>query len=116
MKSFNRSAGGYGGWAPPPGRYRKPKPKLLKIELVHEGIDGPHHIIETNVILNARRKKARLLPADAGLEGTNRHKTNRTPMRKTGYEFLPSLFASSGLRTKKAGLAMSARPARSSVA
>src|ERR1700731_1145619 len=77
--------------ARPAGRYRKPEPKLLKIELVHEGIDGPHHIIETNVILNAGRKKARLLPADAGLEGTNRHKTNRTPMRKTGYEFLPGL-------------------------
>src|ERR1700722_18236980 len=82
--------------ARPAGRARNRKPQLLKSELVHEDIDCPHRIIRIDVILDAWRKEARLLSAHAGLEGANRHKENRTPIRKTGYEFLPSLCAPSG--------------------
>jgi hypothetical protein len=39
-----------------------------------------------------------LLSAHAGLEGANRHKPNRTSIRKTRYEFLHSLFAQSWLQ------------------
>jgi hypothetical protein len=42
-----------------------------------------------------------LLSAHAGFEGTNRHKTNRTTIRKTGYEFLLSLFALPILRAAR---------------
>jgi hypothetical protein len=69
------------------------KPERLHVERLDIGLDRPHRIVAIHIIFNARRKKARLLPAAAGLEGVIRHKLNRTPSRRTAYEFLPSLFA-----------------------
>jgi hypothetical protein len=74
--------------ATPPG---VAKPERLDIERLDIGLDRPHRIVAIHIIFNARRKKARLLPAAAALKGVIRHKLNLTPSRRTAYEFLPSL-------------------------
>ena len=72
--------------------------QLLKIGRVNKGVNRSNRITAIDVIFDARRQKAWLLAAYAGLKGMIRHKTNRTPVRELGYEFLPSLCAQSGLR------------------
>jgi hypothetical protein len=80
-----------GRLAYPTVRPRAAKPKLLKIERRHVGIDRANRIVPPHIIFNPRRKKAWLLPARTGLEGVIRHKTNRTLIRQMSYEFLPRL-------------------------
>jgi len=79
------------GLARPAVRTGIAKPKILKIERRDIGIDRANRIVTRHIVLNPRRQKARLLPAQAGLECVIRHKTNPTSVRKIRYEFLPSL-------------------------
>src|SRR6266481_6117331 len=58
-----------------------PEPKLLKIESADIGLDRPNRIISRDIILNARRQKAQLLPARAGLIRAIRHDENRTSIQ-----------------------------------
>src|SRR5947208_5247867 len=56
-----------------------PKPELRKIKSFHIALDRPHRIVRSDIVLNPRRQKTRLLPAHAGLQCAIRHKMNRTP-------------------------------------
>ena len=58
---------------------RVAKPQLLQVERIDKGVNRTNRIIAINIVFHPRRQKTGLLPADTGLEGVIRHKTNRTP-------------------------------------
>src|SRR5260370_19474121 len=64
--------------------------ELCKIKRANKALNRPNRIVRSDIVLNACRKQARLVPALAGLECMIRHKPNRTSTPENA-EFLPSL-------------------------
>src|SRR5260370_40370776 len=64
--------------------------ELCKIKRANKALNRPNRIVRADIVLNACRKQARLVPALAGLECMIRHKPNRTSTHENA-EFLPSL-------------------------
>src|SRR5260370_16139187 len=72
--------------------------ELGKIKRANKALNRPNRIVRSDIVLNACRKQARLVPALAGLECMIRHKPNRTSTPENA-EFLPSLVGQISART-----------------
>src|SRR4249919_2621114 len=72
------------------------KAELGKVEGTNKALDRSYLIVQSNIVLNPRRKQTGLLPALAGLEWAIRHKPNRTSTPEKA-EFLPSLDGATGI-------------------
>src|SRR5438034_9178745 len=56
--------------------------KPLKIQRGDKSLDRANRVVATRIIFHTRRKKARLIPAHPGLEGTIRHTESYTALHK----------------------------------
>src|SRR5438094_7634764 len=56
--------------------------KPLKIQRGDKSLDRANRVVATHIIFHTRRKKARLIPAHPGLEGTIRHTESYTALHK----------------------------------
>src|SRR2546423_5723548 len=56
--------------------------KPLKIQRGDKSLDRANRVVATHIIFHTRRKKARLIPAHPGLEGTIRHIESYTALHK----------------------------------
>src|SRR5260370_10004451 len=64
--------------------------ELCKIKRANKALNRPNRIVRSDIVLNACRNQARLVPALAGLECMIRHKPNRTSTPENAV-FLPTL-------------------------
>ena len=67
-----------------------PEPELFKIECADIGLNRPNRVISRNIILDASRQKAQLLPARARPIEAIRHKQNRTASRSGSENSCPA--------------------------
>jgi hypothetical protein len=74
-----------------------PEAKLPKVQRSDKSFDRSNRIVAIHIIFHARRKKARLIPANADLENAIRHTESytRSP-NPLGLEYLHSLAAQPG--------------------
>src|SRR5207248_8047353 len=56
--------------------------KPLKIQRGDKSLDRANRVVAPHIIFHTRRKKARLIPAHPGLEGTIRHTESYTALHK----------------------------------
>src|SRR5439155_11191028 len=56
--------------------------KPLKIQRGDKSLDRANRVVASHIIFHTRRKKARLIPAYPGLEGTIRHTESYTALHK----------------------------------
>src|SRR5438445_4044974 len=56
--------------------------KPLKIQRGDKSLDRANRVVATHIIFHTRRKKARLIPAHPGLEGTIRHTESYSALHK----------------------------------
>src|SRR4030081_607154 len=71
--------------------------ELLKVKRVHKSFDRTNRIVPIHIVFDTRRKNARLIPANTGLERVIRHLRIVHAFAPMDI-FLPSLCAPSGLQ------------------